>query len=57
MNQKNIIVILHMCDFRTECFGSLKKACIAHGWKVNTLHKNKFPFEYQGWKIQRIPFI
>jgi len=56
MNRKNVIVLLQMCDFRTECFGSLAKACKAHEWNYSTMSKKKLPFEKDGWMIKRVPF-
>ena len=56
MQRQNIIVILQMCDFRLECYGSLRKACNAHDWVYNTLVQKKLPIEKDGWLIKRIPF-
>jgi len=56
MQRQNITVVIQMCDFRTETYGSLKKACVAHEWVYNTIVQKKLPIEKDGWLIQRVPF-
>jgi uncharacterized membrane protein len=55
MKRQTIIVII--TPAKTECWGNLKKACIAHNWAYNTLSKRQLPIEYDGCKIERVPFL
>lgn len=55
MNRQTIIVII--TPTKTECWGNFKKACEAKGWPYNTLSKRKMPIEYEGCKIDRVPFL
>lgn len=55
MKRQNVIVIITQA--KTECWGNLKKACIAHGWAYSTLSKRKLPIEYEGYRIERVPFL
>ncbi len=57
MNRKTVIVIITPTLQTIECWGNLKKACIAHGWAYNTLSKRKLPIEYEGYRIERVPFL
>jgi len=55
MKRQTIIVII--TPVKTECWGNFKKACIAHNWAYNTLSKRQLPIEYDGCKIERVPFF
>jgi hypothetical protein len=55
MKRQTVIVII--TPDKTECWGNLKKACIAHNWAYNTLSKRQLPIEYDGCKIERVPFL
>jgi len=55
MKRQTIIVIITPTSI--ECWGNLKKACIVHGWAYNTLSKRKLPIEYEGYRIERVPFL
>jgi hypothetical protein len=55
MNRKTVIIII--TPVKTECWGNFKKACKAHGWAYNTLSKRKLPIEYEGYRIERVPFL
>lgn len=55
MKRQTIIVII--TPTKTECWGNFKKACIAHNWAYNTLSKRKMPIEYEGYRIERVPFL
>ena len=57
MNRQTIIVIITPTLQIIECWGNLKKACITHGWAYNTLSKRKLPIEYEGCRIERVPFL
>ena len=57
MNRQTTIVIITPTLQTIECWGNLKKACIAHGWAYNTLSKRKLPIEYEGYRIERVPFL
>ena len=53
--RKNVTVLIK--GDHIECWGSLKKACIAHPELVyNTLTKMKMPLDHKGFKIFRVPF-
>ena len=41
---------------KPESWGSLTQICDEHGFPYHTLKKEKYPFEYDGWKFERIPF-
>lgn len=56
MNQKTVIVISGSRTEDTQCFGSLKKACDAHGWVYNTLIQKNLPLTHESWFIQRVKF-
>ena len=56
MKRQSIIVILQMCDFRLECFGNFKKMCEAKEFPYHSLKMKDLPIEYNGWKIERVPF-
>ena len=53
---KNVIILTQMCDFRQEAWGSLTGLCKAHGWSYNYLKRQKLPFQYKGWLINRVAF-
>lgn len=40
-----------------ECYGNLKLFCDLKGIKYNTYSRKKLPFEYEGSKVYRVPFI
>lgn len=62
MQRQNIVILqkpLEIDDLfqaHYEPWGSLKKACDAHGWKYNTLAKKKFPFTHDGWAFHKARF-
>jgi hypothetical protein len=62
MQRQNIIVLINIPDINdpsttlTECYGSLKKACMARGWVYNTLVQKKLPQVKDGWLVQRVTF-
>lgn len=51
---KNVIIIIK--QHHMECWGSLTEVCRIHGFNYNTLKKRKFPFEHNGWIINKVPF-
>lgn len=55
MKRQTVIVII--TPEKTECWGNLKKACIAYGWAYNTLSKRKLPIKYEDYRIERVPFL
>lgn len=57
MNRQTVIVIITPTLKTIECWGNFKKACLAHGWAYNTLSKRKLPIEYEGCRIERVPFL
>ena len=57
MKRQTVIVIITPTLQNIECWGNLKKACIAHRWSYNTLSKRKLPTEYEGYRIERVPFL
>ena len=57
MKRQTIIIVITPTLQTIECWGNLKKACIAHGWAYNTLSKRKLPIEYEGYRIERVPFL
>lgn len=56
MQRKKIIVVIDMETFKTDCYGSLKKACFDHGLVYNTIVQKKLPIQKEGLLIQRKPF-
>ena len=55
MQRQNIIVIID--EFGTvECYGNFKKMCEARKFPYHSLKMKKLSFDYEGWKIQRVPF-
>jgi len=62
MQRQNIIVLINIPDMTDasttliECYGSLKKACKAHGWVWKKLVRKKLPQVKDHWFIQRVPF-
>jgi hypothetical protein len=64
MQRQNIIVLIN--GPHVEAWGSLKKACLAHGWITDpddkeydkiARHLRDKPFaEREGWKIYRCEF-
>ena len=51
---KNIIILTN--GESQEAWGSLTELCRAHEWSYNYLKRQKLPFKYKGWKINRVPF-
>lgn len=39
-----------------ETWGNFKEVCKAHNWPFWTLTRQKFPIEYDGWTIHKVPF-
>jgi hypothetical protein len=57
MKRKTVIVVINL-GYKPECYGNLKKLCIAKGWKYNTLSKIKeIPIEHDGYYIYRVSFL
>ena len=49
-------VVLVMTSQGPEVWGSLKKACNAHGFSYGTLVRKAFPFEHERHAFYRVPF-
>lgn len=54
MQRQNVTVLIK--DRQVETWGSLKKACRAHGWKYSTMGQRALPTTFEGWSIFRSKF-
>lgn len=54
MQRQSIIVLIN--GEQVEAWGSVKEACLMHGWSYSTIVQKKLPTEWKGWKIYRCPF-
>jgi len=57
MNQKNIVILLRNGEL--EAWGSLKQICTEHkdhDFNYGYLKALKYPFDYKGFRFERVPF-
>ena len=59
MKRINIVILITLdpdtSEFIYTAYGNLKKACNEKGWSYSTISKQKLPYVYRGWIIDRIP--
>lgn len=54
MQRQSIIVLINKDN--VETWGSLKRACNAHGWKYTTVSQRSLPTIFDGWMVHRSRF-